>query len=462
VERLLSDWQVPGAAVVLVKGGEVLLAGGFGVRDIASGEPVTAQTMFPIASVTKSFTALSCAMLVEEGKLSWEGPVHELMPELEMHDPYVTKHLALRDMLSHRSGLPRYDLLWKNNEEITRRELVERVRHLKPNVGFRSLWQYNNLMYIAAGYLIEKATGQTWEEFISERIFRKLGMASSNFSVEDVKRYPNQAKPHALWQGEVVQGDYLNVDRVGPAGSINSTAEDMAAYLQLHLNRGQYGGERLVSEAMIGEMVLPHMAVPPLMHFKDVSYRTYGLGLEQISYQGHNIVRHGGNINGFSSLMAFVPEEGTGVLVLLNRNAPLNHVIAFLALEMMLGLERQDWSSRYRAEVRKMEDFMEEQPAKLLAERASEQEASLSVADICGRYHHPGFGTLTVRADGKEPELIYNGLSYKLTPNGGDVYVAVQRSPWDYFAGRVTFRDGELSMPFEQAPGTEELVFRKR
>ena len=230
VAGAMKDWKVPGVAVAVVKDGQVILSKGYGTRDADKQLPVTPKTLFAIGSITKSFTVTALGMLADDGKLDWDKPVREYLPEFRLYDQVASDHMTPRDLVTPRSGLPRHDALWYNST-FTRREMIERLRYLEPSKDFRSTWQYNNLMFLTAGYLAGQLAGTSWEELVRARIFGPLGMTGSNFSVTDSQKSPDFAQPYATVKEETKKIPFRGIDEMAPAGSINSNIEDMTRYL---------------------------------------------------------------------------------------------------------------------------------------------------------------------------------------------------------------------------------------
>src|SRR5215470_5233869 len=260
-DQAMKQWKVPGLAIAVVQDGKVVYAKGYGFRDLESKLPVTPETQFPIGSITKSFTALTFAILKDEGKADWDRPIREYLPEFQMNDPVATEQATARDLLSHRTGLPRHDLVWYSSGA-SREELVNRIRYLKPNKGFRSAYQYNNLTVMTIGFLEGKLSGLGWEGSVRQKVLAPLGMNQTSFSVSDIEKNGNHASPYELKNEQVSKVPFHNIDAIGPAGSINSSVEEMSHYLALQLGDGTYQGKRIVSEANLREMHSPQTAIP--------------------------------------------------------------------------------------------------------------------------------------------------------------------------------------------------------
>jgi CubicO group peptidase (beta-lactamase class C family) len=237
-------------------------------------------------------------LLVDEGKLDWDEPVASYLPDFKLYDEYATAHLTPRDMVCHRSGLPRHDLVWYNDEEITRAELVRRLRFLEPNEDLRAAWQYNNLMYLTAGYLIEQLTGTAWEEAVRRRVLEPLGMRRTNFSVFDSQKDDDHALPYLEDDDELRKIAFRPIGVMGPAGSINSCVDEMARWVNLHLGGGSFDGKPVIQAGTLRAMHTPQMVMPGLPQEEWVSPASYGLGWMIDTWRGRYRVHHGGNIDG--------------------------------------------------------------------------------------------------------------------------------------------------------------------
>lgn len=413
VETMMKEWQVPGLAIAVVKDGDVIVSKGYGMRSVKDQQPVTEDTLFAIGSATKAFTAMSLGILVDEGKLNWDTPVRHYLPEFELYDRVATERMTPRDLLCHRSGLPRHDLMWYNSP-FTREELFQRLRYLKPSKDFRTTWQYSNLMFMTAGYLAGRVAGTSWEQLVSERILQPLGMNTTNFSVEDSQQSSDYALPYTVKQDEIVEIPFRNISTVGPAGSINSSIRDMTAWLKLQLNQVLPNGNRLVSPNIIQEMHTPQMVMQQQSQYSELSHRSYGLGWFIESYRGYTVVHHGGNIDGFSALVTFMPRKNIGMVVLTNRNAnPLPTIVSYYVYEKLLDLSQTDWHSRYQ----KLAEG-NRQAAKAKKHKQAEERKDASpthpLREYVGRYEHPGYGVAEVIMAENKLLLIYNGLRLPL------------------------------------------------
>lgn len=413
VIEAMESWACPGAAVAVIKGDGLVFQGAFGLRDISSDLPMTVNSRFPMASVTKSFTSMAAALLVDEGKLQWDEPVRSYMPEFILKDSYATEHVTVRDMLSHRTGLPRHDFAaWRTN--IAPEEFIKRLRHLEPSTTFREKFQYNNLMYYAAGYLIGKLAGQPWRDFIHERIFKPLNMDASNFLPDDPRPDHEGAKGYRIdrdTEGKAVDtvpmamGTYAELSP-GAAGALFSTLADMTIWLRVHAGGGRVGDVQLVSPDTLKQMHLPQAIVPAggmteVLH--GTSIVNYGLGWFIQPHRGSTLVHHGGNMEGHSVIIGFVPEEGVGVVVLTNAAAmPFRDVLFFESVDRALGLSSLGWNERYHGVFDPLLGGSEKADETSAEERVADAPPSRAPEDYVGVYEADGYPDLEVRL--RDPE----------------------------------------------------------
>ena len=313
----MRDWKVQGMAVAIVHKNKVILSRGFGYRNVAENLPVTEETLFAIGSCTKAFTAAGVCLLQEDGTVDLDKPIRDYMSEFKLFDDYVSQNMSPRDLLCHRSGLPRHDIMWYGSPA-TRRELFARFRYLEPSQPFRTTYQYQNLMFMTAGVLIEDVSKLSWEEFTRNRILNPLDMNSTNFSINDMQKANDYSTGYAEPGGMVSPIPYMNIDAVGPAGSINSNVKDMSKWLLALINGGKYNGKKILSENTIRQLQTPAMVSPAQvpLQYDESFYNMYGLGWTITSYRGHVRVDHGGNIDGFSASTCFMPRDSIGVVVL--------------------------------------------------------------------------------------------------------------------------------------------------
>ena len=328
----MDRWQVPGLAMAVVKDSDVVLSRGYGLREIDVGSPVNADTVFPIASCTKSFTACCIAMLVDDGVLNWDDPVRKHLPDFQVADPYVTEHVTIRDLLCHRTGLVRGDLIGMSGG-FTHEELLGRIRFLPQAKPFRTKVTYNNLMYTVLGEIVSRKSGMPWNEFVEKRVFEPLEMDSSTCKPDAVPA-SRLATRHRLYDQTVRPLQEPATDIMFPAGGIHSTAGDMASWLRLQLQLGRRAESQIVSEQAIREMHALQQSIPvrwrPDSRVYDARFMGTGLGWYVRDYRGRKTVQHGG---AWGAEMALVPEEDLAVVVLSNRD--LNGLVWMLVYDVI-------------------------------------------------------------------------------------------------------------------------------
>jgi CubicO group peptidase (beta-lactamase class C family) len=400
VTTCMKRWHVPGSAVAVVTDKDVLLAEGYGFRDIRKKEPVTAKTIFPIASITKSFTAMGIALLVDEGKLSWDDPVTKHLPWFKMKDDYVTAHMTIRDLLCHRSGLPRHDLVWYGSQ-LSTEEGIRRLAFLEATKGFRSVWQYQNIMYGTAGFLAGQVAGSDWQTYTRERIFKVLGMKNSVCLFKDFLNKSNKSLGYQRLKEKTKLTPYIDRMNASPAGSIFSNINDIMIWLQLHLNSGKFDEKQFISEKQLNEMHSPQMIVGTGSLYREVygtRIDTYGMGWHIQPSHGTTMIHHGGNINGFSTFASFLPQEKLGMIVLCNLEATaFRRVITQTLHDILLGLPRTDWDSRFEKANKKLEQDKKKEEQKSLKARKKNTKPSHPLKAFTGSYTHPGYPELVIR-----------------------------------------------------------------
>jgi len=406
-KRAVQEWNVPGMAVAIVKDDSVVLAKGYGLKNINTGEEVNASTLFPIASITKSFTAAGLGILVDEAKISWNDKVRQYLPWFEIINPHVSSNMNIRDLLSHRSGLKTFsgDLLWYGTD-YSREEVVRRAKHLQPAYGFREHYGYSNIMFITAGEIIEVVSGMSWDEFMEEHFFEPLNMERTVTSIDELKDMPDVTTPHTTFDGKTITIDFLNWDNIGGAGAIISSVDEMTAWLELNLNKGIYKGDTIFSEEVTREMWKPHTIqnVSPfsLAFFPSTHFKAYGLGWAMFDYHGKKVVNHSGGYDGIISQMALVPEEDLGMIFLTNKNAYLILPTMYQTLDAFLTDDSTDWSQALQPIKQYMDRQEEAREKELEEQRVEGTTPSLAAEDYTGRYKDEMYGEAKVFLEDEE------------------------------------------------------------
>lgn len=469
--KAMAEFKVPGAAVAVIKDGKIILSKGYGYRNVDGKLPVTGATIFPIASITKSFTVTALGTLADQGRLDWDKPVREYLQGFRMHDPVATEQLTTRDMVTHRSGLPRHDLVWYSSS-FTRQQLVERLRYLELNKPIRSTFQYNNLMFMTAGYVGERISGLTWENLVRQRVLEPLGMINTKFSSEEARKTPDYALPYRKnRKTEIVSGiEFARWGDVGPAGAINSSIDDMAKYLQMHVNKGNLEGKQVLGKNNADQMQSPQMVIQGTPLFPEQSETSYGMGLFIETYRGHKHVNHGGNLDGFSLQLSFLPNDGIGVVVLTNLDGtPLRDLVAYYVYDRLLGLEGIDWVQRFREIERKGRDQELTADKKGYTGRKTGTHPTHDLTEYAGEFEHPGYGTMAIRVDStagaQKLQMKLNDVERPLEHFHYDTF-QVPENPLDSFEKlRVTFptnAQGEIStLQANLEANVKEIVFTR-
>lgn len=423
LDKARRDWRVPGLGVAIVRGGALVYARGFGVANVETNALVTADTLFNAGSTTKAFTAAGIAMLVDQKKLDWDAPVTDFLPSFRLGRNGDYASTNLRDMMSHRTGLARHDLLWYNNKDLSLADLLARLPHLETFAPTRAQYQYNNLMVMLAGHAIERASGLSWEAFTASAILRPLGMSRSNLTCADMDSASNAAVGHRLTPA---QAPYTiprrPEDRIGPAGALNSSVNDYAKWVLVQLGKGNAGGVRLYSAAQSNEMWAPVISTGGVPSTPEISRGFYGLGWRMDTYRGITRVAHGGNLNGFASRVSLFPEKDIGIVAFTNLGAsPLPGHVTLDMMDMLLGLEPANWSARSLA---RRDKVVSGRP-QAGPPRVAATTPSRPLNAFAGRFHHKGYGDMIVEARGEGLFASYNAMPMDLAHWHYDVFNAV-------------------------------------
>jgi CubicO group peptidase (beta-lactamase class C family) len=441
----MRAFDVPGVAVAVVKNGDVILSKGYGVRKMGEPARVDEHTLFGIGSNTKAFTTAALAMLVDEGKIAWDDPVISRLPWFQLYDPYVTHEITIRDLLTHRSGmgLGEGDLLIFPPSSYTRDEVLHKLRYMKPVSSFRSKYAYDNLLYIAAGQIIPAVTGQQWEDFIRERIFRPLRMTDSNTSVTEFQPGGNFAAPHSEVEGKLQAIPPARIDNTAPAGAINASVSDMAKWMIAQMNSGAIPGgtnKRLFSERQSKEMwspqtILPAPDPPSALAALHTDFAAYGLGWGLREYRGHKLVGHTGGVPGYVSQVTLIPDLKLGVIVLTNQESGgMFSSVTYRVLDELMGASGTDWLKGFQEQTQRARARAAESQKKQGAERASSSKPSLPLEKYAGQYSDAWYGDISIAQE--EGRLVMRfSHSSALT---GDL------EHWQYDTFKARWRDRSL------------------
>lgn len=398
-EQVLKDQLAAGFAVAVVEKNKIVYAKGFGFRDYEKKLPVTANTLFAIGSCTKAFTSALLGILQKDKKIDFDEPAVKYLPTLKFYNEDMDKHISIRDMMSHRTGLPRHDYSWYLFKTNSRDSLLQRIRYQQPSFGTRERWQYNNFMFLTQGLITEKLTGKSWEENISTHIFQPLGMTRSNTSIEALTKDADAAIGYGIKKDSIIDKlDYYHINAMGPAGSINSSVNEMANWVITWINGGKYEGKEIVPAGYINNAMSAQMVAStglPSKERPDVFFSSYGMGWSLASYKGHYRVEHGGNIDGFSASTCFFPTDSIGIIVLTNQNvSSVTAIVRNMIADRLLKLPYFNWNK----------DILESKKKAKEAAKAAEKTASSNqqknttpshvLKDYEGIYTHPGYGSM--------------------------------------------------------------------
>lgn len=454
VETLRQEIGAPGISIAIVEQGETTLARGWGVRKLGESAPVDGETIFQTGSTGKAKTAAALAILVDEGKIEWDDPVIKHMPWFRMYDPWVTREITIRDLLVHRSGLGlgQGDLLFVPRSSLTRRETVERVAHLEPKTSFRSAYAYDNILYAVAGQLIEEVTGQTWEDFVRERVLRAGGMDDATSESADRFNTPNRSYPHARLSGALRGlGEQQALDErdelgrsAAPAGGLALSAEDMAAWLKIQLAQGALPeGGRLFSEEQAREMwkpvtAMPTPTLPDQLKPAQPTYQSYALGWQVQDYRGHRIISHGGGVFGSITRVVMIPELDVGFAIMTNsEESGMLLGLTYDLLDHYLDEPDFDWTTKWQdwfeARLEGGRQFLEQSNATPV-----DVGPSLQTGRYAGRYRDPWYGDVVI---GEGPQGLT--IDFTTTPR-----MEGRLEHWQYDTFKTVFDDPAIEPAF--------------
>jgi CubicO group peptidase (beta-lactamase class C family) len=423
MQKVLKDWNAPAVGVGIVVDDKLVFAKGYGYRDYEKKLPFTPTTLCPIASNTKLFTAVAAGLLVEEGKLTWDRPVRDAVPGIRFYNDALNNAVTLRDMLAHRSGITRHDMIWYKSD-FSRKELFERLKYLDPKEQPRQIFLYNNMMYAAAGYIIELQSGKTWEEFVRERIFKPLDMSSTVYTIADMLKQPDFGVPFTERRDttEIYKIPYYEETvGVAPAGAIISNIQDMSHWLIALMNDGKYSGKQVLPTSVLKATLEPAIALPNTLGetrgFWELMNSAYGMARWTASYRGHLLAFHGGDIDGFHSQVSLMPQKRIGLIVFVigDHCASLYNTVSYNVYERLLGLDQTPWSDRWLEVRLKAKKAGKEARAKAGMERVPDTKPSHPLPDYAGNYEHPAYGILKIELKDGQLQFDFHKLQFPMT-----------------------------------------------
>ncbi|MCB0775190.1 MAG: serine hydrolase [Chitinophagaceae bacterium] len=400
-QRVLKDQKIAGFAVAVVEKNKVIYAKGFGYRDYEKKLPVTANTLFAIGSCTKAFTASLLGLLNKEDKIEFNKPVRQYLPELEFYNNDMNNLITVKDMMCHRTGLPRHDYSWYLFKTSSRDSLLQRIKYQEPTAAVRETWQYNNFMFLAQGMIAEKLTGKSWEDNVKEKIFAPLGMNRSNFSIKDMEKSNDASLGYRIKDDSIIKKTkYYNIDAMGPAGSINSSVNEMANWVITWINGGKFNDKEILPPAYVSEAMSSQMVIGPGLPDKelpDAYLANYGYGWMITSYRGHYRVEHGGNIDGFSASTSFFPSDSIGIVVLTNQNgSPVTGIVRNMLADRLLKVSPIDWNGRANERTEKAKKSAKEAETSVISNQVKGTNPSHTASEYTGIYSNPGYGTFEI------------------------------------------------------------------
>ena len=437
VERAMALFHVPGVTVSIVHEGEVVYAKGHGKREIDTADQVNDDTLFQIASVSKAFTAASLALLVDEGLLSWEDKLIDHLPDFRMYDAWVTREFTIRDMLTHRSGLPlgAGDLLFWPAANTDIKEVIRALRYLKPTSSFRTRYDYDNLMYIIAGEVVATVSGMPYIDFVEQRIFVPLGMTDCRAGASHVRGMENRAIPHLYLEGEMQTTGFEESDFIAAAGGIHCSGNGMTEWMKMWLAKGKLpDGQQLISEKQIAELWGPVTLTRTNGMMRDNAgshMSAYALGWAVSSFYGEPIYSHAGGLWGMTTFLAFLPRQNLAVFVSNNQLAVAPRAIVYDILNQYLGGDT-DWIGIHHELVSSSHSNAEEVVAAAAAARQADSTPSLNIEKYVGTYRDDWYGDISI-------ELV-NGALYFRSARTPQLSGPMEHFQFDTFIARWTDR----------------------
>lgn len=401
LNEILEVTKTPGFTVAIVEGKKIIYAKGFGYRDFENKISADANTLYAIGSSSKAFTSSILGQLRQEDKISFEESPIKYIPDLKFYNDEMNNNIIIKDLMSHRTGLPRHDYSWYLFPSNNKDSLLLRVEYQEPFIGVREQWYYNNFMFLAQGVIAERITDESWEENIKNRFFEPLDMTRSNVSIEELEKSSNAAIGYELKKDSIISRmDYYHIAGMSPAGSINSSVNEMSNWLITWINKGKFKGKQILPEAYINEAISSQMVIGaglPDKEFPDMHLSNYGYAWFLSSYRGHYRVQHGGNIDGFSANVAFFPSDSIGVVVLTNQNgSAVPSLVRNTVADRMLKTQKTDWSKRFTERKLKAKKEEDEAKTETTSSKIENTNPSHILPNYIGKYSNPGYGEFNI------------------------------------------------------------------
>lgn len=475
IENSMEMWKIPGVAVAIVQGDSIAFAKGYGLRNINKKEKVDPNTLFAVASNTKSFTSAALSLLVARGVINWDDKVKKYLPYFQLYDPYVTENMTIRDLLCHRSGLATFsgDLLWYESN-YTRREVIERAKYLKPAHGFREKFGYSNIMFSAAGEIVHAVTDTTWDDYVRYHFFNPLKMNNTKLTIDEVLGSGNYASPHIVpYEKSPIVINYMKWENIAAAASINSNVNEMSNWLIMQMNDGYFEGEKILDKYQIWEMQSAQTTerFSP-KYFPKKHFQAYGLGWELFDYNGVKVVSHGGGADGMISQTMIIPEKKIGLVVLTNSVNYFPSALMYYVLDDYFGEQTNNWNGFYHSfyEYMQKENVENEKQAEL--KRNKDSKPSLPLSKYTGTYGGEMYDGATVTLSNNKLVVSFipsSVLVGDLTHFEYDIFKIKLRNTPGLPSGKVNFimnENGEIDEMRINIPNPDfdftELEFKKK
>ncbi|MEO5858282.1 MAG: serine hydrolase [Pyrinomonadaceae bacterium] len=437
-EAARQQWSVPGMSIAIVKDGKVVLAKGYGIRELGKSGAVNAETLFGAMSTTKAMTAVAMGMLVDEGKVSWNDKVLKHLPDFRVADPYVTNELRVRDLFTHNAGLGNADFLWAWTPELSSDDIARRMQYAPQAYSLRSGFIYQNIMYLVAGKVIEKASGISWEKFMSDRVFGPLGMKNTFANLSLSNGYHNRSKAHYQIEKKVEVIPEMAADPIAAAGAVWSTADDIAKWVNFNLGNTTVNGKELLKPATLAEIMRPQTIVPtaefyPTARLTKPHWMTYGFGWFQQDYRGEMVNMHTGSLAGRTAIVGLIPDKKFGIYIFGNiDHAEVRHALMLKAFDMFVfGDNTRDWSTEAKALYDGLAADGEKQLAAVKAMRVQNTTTTLPLEAYAGKYSDPFYGSIDVTiSNGKLDLQVSKDAAGTLDHWQHDTFQVVWKKRW--------------------------------